>query len=149
MVRSRLRKVSNEAVKCTAFARAEKNAMVSPSVHRIHQISWWSRVTVESQDSQGLSDASPWSLSSRPWPADLGVSELFSWLLPSSVSGSGKLHRFGYWIGSPWFVVAGRSQQVTRAWWFAQESVLEDVAHVCAGYVQPLVCPGSHHQFRC
>ena len=136
VVRSRLKRVLNEAVKCNAFARE-----VLSSLPRVRQI------LVKSPDGRML-----WSNRRRifvivllGWSSASGVSQLSRRLPPPLGVGSSWLWRVGYRVRSPWCVEAGRPQQVDMSGLFVLRSVLEDVAHVCAysdGCVQPLVCSG-------
>ena len=81
------------------------------------------------------------------WSSASGVSPQSRQTPSPSVGENNWLQSFGYRVQSPWYIEAGRPQQVSRTGWFALWSVLEDVTYVCAysdGCVQPLVCSGSH-----
>ena len=123
VVRFRLKRVPNEAVKCGAFARKEEvRRFLHQHIEFAKSPDW--HVLQSNHEMHG---AFPWSLCPLSWPLGSGVSQLFSWLPWEEEAASCE----GLVTECPWCVEAGRPQQVARTGWFTLRSVLDDVAHVC------------------
>ena len=142
VVRSRLKRVLNEAVKSNATAR-EEEVWRFPDRYITSVNTPDGRLLRSGREIRDAFRVHFRDLFARC--TDLPLREFRSYL--ADFGWSGYLRGCGYWMRSPWCVEAGRPQQVAGTRWFALRSVLEDVAHVCTysdGYVQPLVRPGSH-----
>ena len=142
VVRSRLKRVPNKAMKCIMFEYEEEVPRFS---HRyiVSQVPGWALAMVKAWDAQGLSGTLPWSLYLLSWSTGSGV------LLTSSAFRKRKQLAASVWLLNTKSVMCWSrlASTITRTWWYSLQSVLEIVTHVCAysdGYVQPLGCPGSH-----
>ena len=145
VVRSRLKRVLNEAVKSNATAREEVrrfpdryNASVKTPNGRLL------RSTREIRDAFRVHFRDRFARCT-----DLLLREFRSYLADFPRLGAAEAASFEGVISECEVhdaVEAGRPQQVAGTRWFALRRVLEDVAHVCTysdGCVQPLVRPGS------
>ena len=134
VVRLRLKRVPNEAVKYNAFALEEEvrrfpfryiDSVKSPDGHvLLSNCEMLEAFRVHFRD----------RFFSLFWPPSSGVSQLFSWLSSPSGGGSSLLRGFSYWMRDSWCFEA-------RTRLFTRRRVLEAAAHVCAysdGHVPPL-----------
>ena len=141
VVRSRFKRVPNEAVKCNAFSREEE----------VRKFPFWYIELVKSPDGRMLGsnreirDAFRAHFCDRfPCYPDLPVQEFRSYLTDLPHHGEAEAASCEGLVTE---CEAGRPQQIAETRRFTLLSALEAAAHVYAfsdGYVQPLVRPGSH-----